>query len=120
MAYARAARAHPGELVAMVVRPSDRAEETASLSAFEALAAARPLLVSNRGALPELVATGAGLSSRPGDEVDLAEKIGRFMRDEDLCRRASTEAGRLAEEMITPQRHIADLEAVYRGIPSLV
>ena len=50
-------------------------EETANLAALEALAAARPLLVSERGALPELVASGAGLLFRPGDEIDLSEKI---------------------------------------------
>ena len=91
-------------------------EETASLSALEALRAARPLLVSDRGALPELVSTGAGLVFRPGDADELAGKIRRLMQDEELCRRASAEAVKLADEMVTPQRYIARLEAIYREV----
>ena len=90
-------------------------EETASLSALEALAASRPLLVSNRGALPELVATGAGLVCRPEDSIDLSEKINELMRDDDLCRRASIEAARMAHAL-APQQHLADLEAVYAEV----
>jgi glycosyltransferase involved in cell wall biosynthesis len=95
-------------------------EENAPLSALEALRAARPLLVADRGGLPELVATGAGLLFRPGDESDLAEKVVQLMRDEDLCRRSSIEAARLADEMASPQRHMAHLEAVYKEVASLI
>ncbi len=91
-------------------------EETASLVALEALAAARPLLVSEHGALPELVAGGAGLVCRPGDEVDTSEKILRFMQNDDLCRQASSEAARAAQPFLSPTRHLADLEAVYREV----
>ncbi len=95
-------------------------EENAPLSALEALRAARPLLVADSGGLPELVATGAGLAFRPGDESDLAEKVVQLMRDEDLCRRASIEAARLADEMASPQRHMAHLEAVYKEVAYLI
>jgi glycosyltransferase involved in cell wall biosynthesis len=104
-----------GELVAnarYVAIPSVL-EETANLAALEALAAARPLLVSECGALPELVASGAGVVSRPGNEIDVAEKIGLLMNDDELCRRASSEASRFARRWLDPGRHLADLEAVY-------
>ena len=78
-------------------------EETASLAALEALAAARPLLVSERGALPELVATGAGVVSRPGDEIDISDKISLLMEDDELCRRASTEALTLRTSVARPR-----------------
>ncbi len=91
-------------------------EETASLAALEALAAARPLLVSERGALPELVASGAGLLFRPGDEIDLAQKISNFMADDELCRRSSGEASRFARRWLDPDRHLASLESLYREL----
>jgi glycosyltransferase involved in cell wall biosynthesis len=91
-------------------------EETANLAALEALAAGRPLLVSKRGALPELVATGAGIVSRPGDELDLAEKITHLMQDEELCRRASSEALKFARRWLRPEQHLADLESLYRDL----
>lgn len=91
-------------------------EETANLAALEALVAGRPLLVSEIGALPELVATGAGVVCRPGDEMDLAGRITHFMEDEELCRRASTEASKLARRWLDPARHLAGLESVYREL----
>jgi len=68
--------------------------------------------------LPELLATGAGLPCRPGDEADLANKIVQLMEDESLCRRAATAAARLAYDSYTPQRHMTDLEDVYTEIAS--
>jgi glycosyltransferase involved in cell wall biosynthesis len=103
-----------GELVAaarFVAIPSV-GEEVASLSALEGLAAARPLLVSDRGALPELVAAGAGLVCRPEDSIDFSERIDELMRDDDLCRRASVKAARMAHAL-APQQYLANLEAVY-------
>ena len=78
-------------------------EETANLAALEALAAARPLLVSEKGALPELVASGAGLHCQPGDEIDLAQKISLFMADDELCRRSSSEASTLRASVAPPR-----------------
>ena len=89
-------------------------EETANLAAIEALVAGRPLLVSERGALPELVATGAGFTFKPGDERDLARQIARFVVDDGLCLRASLEAARISREWFTPERHLNNLETVYR------
>ena len=88
-------------------------EETASLAALEALAAGRPLLVSERGALPELVATGAGLASRPGDAIDVAEKISLLVNDDALCREASIQALRFAHRWLDPKRHLDQLESIY-------
>jgi glycosyltransferase involved in cell wall biosynthesis len=93
-------------------------EETANLSALEALALARPLLVSGIGALPELVATGAGVVSQPGNEEDLSEKIRLLMADDELCRRASREALTFARRWLHPDRHLTDLEAVYGELRS--
>lgn len=88
-------------------------EESASLAAHEALAAARPLLVSASGALPELVANGAGVVSRPGDEIDISNKVRLLMQDDELCRRASAEALAFARRWLRPERHLAGLESLY-------
>ena len=107
-----------GELVAAaryVAIPSV-SEENAPLAALEALAAARPLLVSESGGLPELVATGAGVVSRPGDEIDISDKITLLMEDDELCRRASTEALTFARRWLDPERHLAGLESLYREL----
>jgi len=91
-------------------------EETANLAALEALSAARPLLVSQRGALPELVASGAGLTCRPGDEIDLSEKISLLMKDDALCRRASAAAVKFARRRLDAQQHLSGLESLYREL----
>jgi glycosyltransferase involved in cell wall biosynthesis len=98
-----------------VVVPS-LVEETASLSALEALASGCPLLVSDGGALPELVQTGAGLISRAGDVGDLAEKLLRLVDDDGYCRAASQEALSFANRSLDPERHLTDLELIYEGL----
>jgi glycosyltransferase involved in cell wall biosynthesis len=91
-------------------------EETANLAALEALSAARPLLVSQRGALPELVASGAGLACRPGDDMDLSEKISLLMKDDALCRRASAEAAEFARRWLDSKFHLSELVSLYREL----
>jgi glycosyltransferase involved in cell wall biosynthesis len=95
-----------------VVVPSLK-EETAPLSALEALAAGCPLLVTDRGALPEFVGSGAGLISRAGDVGDLAAKLARLVDDDEYCRHASEEALSFARRSLDPERHLADLESIY-------
>lgn len=91
-------------------------EETAPLSALEALAAGCPLLVSDRGALPEFVGRGAGLVSRAGDVDDLAAKLVQLVEDDEYCRRASEVALSFARRSLDPERHLADLESVYEAL----
>jgi glycosyltransferase involved in cell wall biosynthesis len=98
-----------------VVVPSLK-EETAPLSALEALAAGCPLLVSDRGALPEFVESGAGLVSRAGDVGDLAAKLVQFVEDDESCRRASEQALNFARRSLDPERHLTDLESVYGAL----
>ena len=107
-----------GQLVAAaryVALPSI-SEENAPLAALEALAAGRPLLVSESGGLPELVATGAGVACRNGDEIDISDKITLLMEDDEFCRQASAEALTFAQRFLGPERHLADLESLYREL----
>jgi len=90
-------------------------EEASPLAALEALSAGRPLLVSDRGALPEFVARGEGLACRPEDIDDISKKLLRLMDDE-LLQRASIQATRAARTLFTSKRHLEALDAVYREV----
>ncbi len=106
-----------GEFLAdarFVALPSS-GEENAPLSALEALAAGRPLLVSDRGGLPELVSSGAGRVCQPQDPIDWSRRIIEFMEEDELCRRSSEQAVSIAR-LVTPERHLANLESVYAGM----
>ena len=90
-------------------------EEVSPLAALEALSAGRPLLVADRGALPEFVAGGEGLACRAEDIDDMSEKLLRLMDDE-VHQRASLRAARTARTMFTPEQHLASLDALYREV----
>ncbi|MGZ6312180.1 MAG: glycosyltransferase [Candidatus Limnocylindrales bacterium] len=88
-------------------------DENAPLAALEAMAAARPLLVSRRGGLPELVDEGGGLIYEPDDEASLADAIGRLAHDPTLAATEGARALEFARTVVQPDRHLAELEAVY-------
>ena len=90
--------------------------ENAPLAALEAMAAGRPLLVTDRGGMPELVGARAGLSFRAGDADAAARAIKRFMEDDSLCRSAGQAAADFAREELTPQRHLRNLERSYQRV----
>jgi glycosyltransferase involved in cell wall biosynthesis len=90
-------------------------EEASPLAALEALAAGCPLLVSDRGSLPEFVARGEGLSCRPDDVDDMSRKILRFT-DDHLLQRDARRAARAARTLFTPAKHLRALDAVYREL----
>jgi glycosyltransferase involved in cell wall biosynthesis len=89
--------------------------ENAPLAALEAMAAGRPILVSARGGLPELVDGGGGLLFDPGDVSDLSACIQRLLRDRTLSQSLGDQARRFALSELRPDRHLARLVDVYRG-----
>ena len=95
-----------------VVLPSV-SHENAPLAALEAMAAARPLVVTDRGGLPELVEGGAGLTCRAGDPKDLARAVQTLMDDVDLCQDAGERGALRAQRDFGPQAHLEQLERVY-------
>jgi glycosyltransferase involved in cell wall biosynthesis len=90
-------------------------DENAPLAVLEALAAGRPVVLTRRGGLPELVRGGAGLICEPGDARSLAAKIEALLADDELCRKLGTQARGFAQGELSPERHRAQLEAVYLG-----
>lgn len=65
----------------------------------EAMAVARPVVVSDEGGLPELVGAGAdGLLAPPGDAAGFARQILRLLRDQDLSARLGARAAVAARQ----------------------
>ena len=81
---------------------------------LEAMAAAKPVVCSRIGGLPEIVDEGvAGLLFQPGDARDLAEKI-RYLWDRpDLCRKMGQAGREKVFREYSLQRHYDRLMAAY-------
>lgn len=91
-------------------------DENAPLAALEAMAAGRPLLVTEKGGLPELVANGEGLVCEAGDAHDLADKISTLMADAALCEATGRRALARSREEFTPAAHLRRLESAYERV----
>jgi glycosyltransferase involved in cell wall biosynthesis len=89
-------------------------EETFGLSALEAMAHARPIVVTALGGLPELVRDDVGLTCVPGDAKNLAEKITILERDDEFCRSAGEQAWNLCRREYSPEVHLDRLETMYQ------
>jgi glycosyltransferase involved in cell wall biosynthesis len=89
-------------------------DENAPLAGLEALARGRPLLVTSRGGLPELVREETGLVCPPGDGPAMAEQIVRLMEDDALCLAAGTRGLSVSRRQFGPEMHLSRLEAAYQ------
>ena len=96
----------------VVVAPS-AFHEGFGLAALEGMAAARPVVVTDSGAMPEIV-QGAGLVVPRQDAPALASAIDRLLRNEVLARKLG-EAGRLrARTVYGMDRYVEQMLSVYR------
>jgi glycosyltransferase involved in cell wall biosynthesis len=116
----------PGQLDANVVRDkmlSARAVvlpsiwyEGLSMVLLEALAAGLPVLASDIGPIPEIVAPlGPDWLAKPGDPDDLAKGLALINDDEEVAR-AGAKARSLYEAHYSEAQGLADLESVYRRV----
>ena len=90
-----------------------RWDENAPLAAIEGLAAGRPLIATATGGLPELAGDGRGLLVPPGDADGLGAAIDRMIADASLRLDAGERAAAFARAELTPETHLAGLEAAY-------
>jgi glycosyltransferase involved in cell wall biosynthesis len=96
----------------VVVAPS-AFQEGFGLAALEGMAAARPVVVTDSGAMPEIV-QGAGLVVARQDAPSLASAIDRLLRNEVLARKLG-EAGRVrACTVYGMDRYVEEMVSVYR------
>jgi glycosyltransferase involved in cell wall biosynthesis len=94
----------------VVVVPSEW-QEAFGLVATEAMACGAACLVSDAGALPEVVGD-AGLVFRAGDDADLARKLESLLRDPDERRRLGQAGRRRVEMNFTLDRNVSEQIAV--------
>lgn len=97
----------------VVVVPSIWMENN-SVVIYEALAAGRPLLVSNRGGIPELVEVdGNGWLIEPGHATDIAEKLNRLLSDPETVQRFAQRSFELCRERYSEEAHWQKLQQIY-------
>jgi glycosyltransferase involved in cell wall biosynthesis len=83
----------------VAVAPNDRFVESFNVSVVEAMAAGRPTIVTDRGALPELVLTqSTGMVVPAADEHALAAALAGYVRDPDRVYTEGAAARRRATE----------------------
>jgi glycosyltransferase involved in cell wall biosynthesis len=82
----------------------------------EAMAASRPMVVSDEGAPPELVEAGRyGLCARPGDAADFAHHIGRLLGDPGLAAALGARAAERAR-LFEPRAAALRVKACYERL----
>jgi glycosyltransferase involved in cell wall biosynthesis len=87
-----------------------RIPETRALAALEAMAAGVPVVASNHGSFPELLAGGAGWLFEPGDVRALTELLAHILLQPDSISSASARAVECVRMQHNPDRFGALLE----------
>jgi glycosyltransferase involved in cell wall biosynthesis len=88
--------------------------ESFSFSTLEAMAAARPIVASRVGALPELLDNGrCGLTAAPGNPQHVADALETLLTNRPLCERLSLAAHTRAKEHYDTQAAIPLFLAAY-------
>ncbi|RJQ52816.1 MAG: glycosyltransferase family 1 protein [Actinobacteria bacterium] len=97
-------------LTDVVVMPS--LSEVAGQSVMEAMAAGKPLVVTDVGALREYAGEDA-LSVPPMDAKALARAVNRLLASKELRKRLGEAARTRYERLFLPQRFVSDMERLY-------
>jgi glycosyltransferase involved in cell wall biosynthesis len=100
---------------ASVVAVPSRYPEPFGLVAVEAGLAARPVVASAVGGLPEVVDDGAtGLLVAPDDPVALADALAAVVRNRAFAQRLADAGRRRALDRFAMDRHTTEIERLYR------
>lgn len=98
----------------VVVIPSHN--EAFGLTVIEAMAAAKPIVGSSRGAIPEVLGE-AGLLADPYNTDELSDAIKLFISRSSLAREYAMQAQKRALDNFSVIRHIQKLHDCYNHIP---
>ncbi len=94
-----------------------KSREGLSVAVMEAFSAARPVVATAVGGIPELVRDGeTGLLVPPDDSDALANSVMRFLRDPDLAGRLASGGAAFVRENLTVDVMVDKTEALYREI----
>jgi glycosyltransferase involved in cell wall biosynthesis len=109
----------PGFLAGLDVAVLPSRAEGMSNALLEYMAAARPLAATAVGATADVIEDGVhGLLVPPGDDVALAEALGRLLRDPDEAGRLGAAARRRAQEQYSRRAMIERFEEFYTSLIS--
>jgi glycosyltransferase involved in cell wall biosynthesis len=115
--HGRLSRKHVLDLIrsaAVVVMPS-RCHENQPMTVLEAFACAVPVVTTDLGGLPELVAGGRYGAIVPAENVEaLAEVLAGMLADPDRAFAMGQAARTMAMDEFSPERHLAGLEGLYQ------
>lgn len=101
----------------VAVSPSVNERACLGLAVAEAMATARPVVVTKIGGGPELVEDDAnGLLIPPGDSSALAEAVLRLVRDEERCRRLGERGAIVARLAFDRDATNQQMEQVFREV----
>ena len=92
--------------------------EPASIEELEAMAAGRPVVVSNVGGMPEVVMEEVGQLVDPLDAESIASGLKTYLGDAALRERVGMNARRFIEQHFDPRQIAAAYDKVYRRIAS--
>jgi glycosyltransferase involved in cell wall biosynthesis len=86
------------------------------MAALEAMAASRPVVVSNVGGMPEVVTEGVGQLVDPHDPESIASGLKAYLGDAALRERVGMNARRFIEQHFDPREIVAAYDKVYKRI----
>jgi len=89
------------------------AKMDAPLVLLEAMARGVPLVLGNVPPLSELLELGVGLGVSPGCPGELADAVGALLADPGACRRYGLRGREAVEDVFSPERGVAEIEAIY-------
>jgi glycosyltransferase involved in cell wall biosynthesis len=100
---------------AAVAAVPSRCHDNQPMAVLEAFACGVPVVATDLGGLPELVAGGRYGEVAPAeDPAALAAALGRLLADPERAFALGRAARARAEETFAPERHLAGLERLYR------
>lgn len=94
------------------------AVETFSNAALEAMACGLPIVSSEIGGMPELLAFGGGLGYSPGNVEELTERLAWLLEDRERRERLGREARRAAVEHFSWERMVEEFSTMLGAKPS--
>jgi glycosyltransferase involved in cell wall biosynthesis len=90
--------------------------EAAGLVILEGLACGLPVIGSAVGGIPQFIQDGrTGFLFPAGDDIQLAERIGRLEGDPEACKRMGLKARSVAVERFSPEKRIGGYLELYRA-----